>query len=137
MAEFVFKKLVDEGKLSYKYDCDSRATTREEIGNGIYPQAARELYRRGVKMGEHQAMQMTMADYREFDLVVGMDDENMWDLMRMTGKDPDKKLRRLMDYTDKPGEVSDPWYTGRFERAYDDILKGCTCLLKALEEGKA
>lgn len=137
MAEFVFKKLVKEEKLSYKYDADSRATTREEIGNGIYPQAARELFRRGVKAGEHSASQMTTADYREFDLIVGMDNENMRDLMRMTGKDPDNKLRRLMDYTDTPGEVSDPWWTGRFERAYDDIFKGCTYLLKALEEGRA
>lgn len=137
MAEFVFKMLVKEKNLSYKYDCDSRATTREEIGNGIYPAAKRELNRRGVKMGEHAASQMTQKDYEEFDLIVGMDDENMWDLMRMTGKDPLRKLRRLMDYTDTPGEVSDPWYTGKFERAYDDIYLGCTCLLKALEEGRA
>ena len=137
MAEFVFKSLVKDNQLSHKYDCDSRATTQEEIGNGIYPAAKRELFRRGIKIGEHSASQMTKRDYEEFDLVVGMDDENMRDLMRMTGKDPSGKLRRLMDYTDTPGEVSDPWYTGKFERAYDDILKGCTCLLKALEEGRA
>ncbi|MBQ1257454.1 MAG: low molecular weight phosphotyrosine protein phosphatase [Clostridia bacterium] len=136
MAEFVFKKLVDENHLSYKYDCDSRATTREEIGNGIYPAAARELNRRGVKIGEHAASQMTQKDYEEFDLIVGMDSENMWDLMRMTKKDPLKKLRMLMDYTDTPGEVSDPWYTGEFERAYDDIFVGCTGLLEALEKGE-
>ncbi len=136
MAEFVFKKLVNDAGLAKKYFCDSRACTDEEIGNGIYPAAKRELFRRGVPMGEHSASQMTTADYREFDLIVGMDEENMWDLRRMTNKDPDKKVRRLMDYTDRPGEVSDPWYTGKFEKAYDDILEGCTCLLKALEEGK-
>ena len=57
--------------------------------------------------------------------------------MRMTKRDPDGKVRMLMDYTDRPGEVSDPWYTGKFEKAFDDILEGCTCLLNALEEGKA
>ncbi len=137
MAEFVFKKLVEENDLSYKYECDSRATTQEEIGNGIYPAAKRELFRRGVRIGAHAAAQMSNRDYEEFDLIVGMDDENMWDLNRMTKGDPKKKLRMLMDYTDTPGEVSDPWYTGKFERAYDDIFAGCTGLLKALEEGKA
>ena len=137
MAEFVFKMLVEERKLSYKYDCDSRATTREEIGNGIYPAAKRELFRRGVKIGEHFADQMSKKDYEEFDLVVCMDDENMHDLMRMTGRDPLKKVKMLMDYTDRPGEVSDPWYTGEFSKVYDDIYEGCTCLLNALEERKA
>lgn len=136
MAEFVFKKLVNDADLSKKYFCDSRACTDEEIGNGIYPAAARELFRRGVKVGEHRAQQMSDRDYREFDLIVGMDDENMWDLSRMTKGDPLKKVRMLMDYTDTPGEVSDPWYTGKFERAYDDIFVGCTGLLKALEEGR-
>ncbi|MBR3927919.1 MAG: low molecular weight phosphotyrosine protein phosphatase [Clostridia bacterium] len=137
MAEFVFKMLVNEAGLSQKYFCDSKACTDEEIGNGIYPAAARELNRRGVRMGEHRADQMSMKDYREFDLIVGMDHENMRDLMSMTKRDPEGKVRMLMDYTDTPGEVSDPWYTGNFERAYDDILKGCTCLIKALEEGEA
>ncbi len=137
MAEFVFRKLVNDAGLSKKYFCDSRACTDEEDGNGIYPAAARELFRRGVKMGEHRAEQMSLRDYQEFDLIVGMDHENMRDLMRMTKRDPDGKVRMLMDYTDRPGEVSDPWYTGKFEKAFDDILEGCTCLLNALEEGKA
>lgn len=136
MAEFVFKKLVNDAGLSKKYFCDSRACTNEEDGNGIYPAAARELFRRGVRMDEHEAQKMSFQDYQEFDLIVGMDDENMWDLRSITHKDPDRKVRRLMDYTDRPGEVADPWYTGGFEKAYDDILEGCTCLLKALEEGK-
>ena len=136
MAEFVFRKLVNDAGLTKKYYCDSRACTDEEIGNGIYPAAARELFRRGVKMGEHQAQQMSMKDYQEFDLIIGMDDENMFDLGRMTKGDPEGKVRMLMNYTDTPGEVSDPWYTGKFERAYDDILAGCTGLLKALEERK-
>lgn len=137
MAEFVFQRIVEDRRLAHLYAADSRATTREEIGCGIYPAAARELKRRGIKVGPHAAMQMTMEEYREFDLVIGMDEENMRDLMRMTGRDPLGKLRRLMDYTDRPGEVEDPWYTGRFDKVYDDIYEGCTGLLDALQEGRA
>ena len=137
MAEFVFKKLINDAGLNKKYYCDSRACTDEENGRGIYPAAARELFRRGIKMGEHEARRMSMAEYREFDLIVSMDDENLWHLNRMTKGDPEKKVHLLMDYTDTPGEVMDPWYSRDFERTYDDILEGCVCLLKALEEGKA
>ena len=137
MAEFVFKMLVKEKGLEKEFLIDSRATTDEEIGNGIYPAAARELFRRGVKMGEHEAQQITKAEYRDFDLVVCMDDENMRDLMRMTGRDPLGKIHMLMDYTAHPGEVSDPWYTGEFARVYDDIFEGCTGLLDAILEGRA
>ena len=137
MAEFVFRMLVKEKGMEKEFLIDSRATTDEEIGNGIYPAAARELYRRGVKMGEHAAQQITMAEYKGFDLVICMDDENMRDLMRMTGRDPLGKIHMLMDYTSRPGEVSDPWYTGKFSMVYDDIYEGCTGLLNAITEGRA
>ena len=136
MARFVFEKLVGEAGMEKEFLIDSMAATDEEIGNPMYPDAAEELNRRGVKMGEHRAAQITLADYRKFDLVVVMDDENVHDLMRMTGNDPENKVRRLMDYTDHPGEVADPWYTGEFALAYDDIYEGCTSLLKALTEEK-
>jgi len=136
MARFIFEKLVTEAGLEKEFLIDSMAATDEEIGNPIYPAAARELRRRGVKMGEHRAAQITMADYRKFDLIVVMDDENVRDLMRMTGNDPEKKVRRLMDYTDRPGEVSDPWYTGKFALVYDDIFEGCSALLEAITGGR-
>ena len=134
MAECVFTDLAAKRGIADRFEVDSAAATREELGNPIYPPAARKLREKGVPILPHRARLMTREDYGRFDLILGMDGENMRDMRRISGGDPEGKLRSLMDYTDRPGEVSDPWYTRDFEAAYRDILLGCEGLLDALSE---
>ena len=119
-----------EGRLS----ADSAATSSEEIGNPIYPPAAQKLRERGVPVLPHAARRMTAGDYAGYDLLIGMDDANIRNMNRIAGGDPDGKIRRLMDYTARPGEVADPWYTRDFESAWRDVNEGCQALLDALEK---
>ena len=132
-AEYVMKKLVSDAGLSDSYEISSAATSTEEIGNPVYPPARRKLAEHGITCGGHSARQMTRADYDRYDLLIGMDRENMDSMRRICGGDPTGKLRLLMDYTDRPGNVADPWYTRNFEKTWQDVLQGCTALLEYLE----
>ncbi|MBQ3079572.1 MAG: low molecular weight phosphotyrosine protein phosphatase [Clostridia bacterium] len=134
MAEFVFLKMVKDARLESRISVDSCATSTEEIGNGVYPPAKAELFRRSIPMHPHRARQITKKDYEESDYVVCMDNWNLRNLNRMTGGDPDKKVHRLLDFTGNPGEVADPWYSDRFDVAFDDIFRGCEALLKKLQK---
>lgn len=133
MAEYVMKKLVSDAGLSDGYEISSAATSTEEIGNPVYPPARRKLAEHGITCEGHSARQMTRADYDRYDLLIGMDRENMDSMRRICGGDPTGKLRLLMDYTDRPGNVADPWYTRNFEKTWQDVLQGCTALLEYLE----
>ena len=138
MSEWVMKDLLRGQGRSEGYEIDSAATSREEIGNPIYPPARRKLAEHGIACGEHRARQMTAADYARYDLLIGMDHANIRNICRIAGGDPQGKVRLLLDYAGRPGqEVADPWYTGDFEAAWRDISAGCRGLLAALEkEGK-
>ena len=140
MAEYIFKHLASRGSFGSRFSCASCATSSEEIfrgvGNPIYPPAAAELARRGIPFEQRRAVQLTKADYDKFDLFVGMDRANVRNMHRIFGGDPEDKIRMLGDFSGL-GEVSDPWYSGDFGRAYCDILSGCEALLQALtKEGK-
>lgn len=132
MAMFIFRELVRRAGRESELRAFSRATSSEEIGNGLYPEALSELRRRKIPVGPHAAMRMTLEDYRESDLVFGMDNANIRNLKRMTGGDPEGKIRRLRDESANPGEVDDPWYTGDFEATYRQIYEGCEALLRRL-----
>jgi protein-tyrosine phosphatase len=127
MAQYVFQKLAEEAGVGDRFEIDSAATSREEIGNPVYPPARRMLASHGITRMDHRARQMTMDDYRYYDYIIVMDEENLWNARRMTGGDPDGKVRMLLDR-----QVDDPWYTDDFQTAYDDILEGCTDLLEEL-----
>ena len=131
MAEFVMKDLVKKAGLSPRF-IDSAATSREEIGNPVYPPARRKLAEHGVPCGGHAARQLTGGDYAEYDLLIGMDQANLRNMRRICGGDPEGKLHLLLDYTGSPGDVADPWYTGDFEATWRDVLAGCRGLLAAL-----
>ncbi len=133
MAQCVFTDLAARSGASERFVIDSAATSTEEIGNPIYPPAARKLREKGVPILPHRARQITERDYKEFDLIVAMDEYNLRNLRRRL-PDTAGKYRLLLDFTDRPGEVADPWYTGDFETAYRDILEGCRGLLAALGE---
>lgn len=134
MAMFIFRELVRRAGRENDIRTFSRATSTEEIGNGLYPEALNELRRRKIPVGPHAAMRMTLEDYRKSDLVFGMDNANIRNLKRMTGGDPENKVRRLRDESAHPGEVGDPWYTGDFETAYRQIYEGCEALLHCLTQ---
>lgn len=126
------KKLAEEAGLSSELRIDSAATSREEIGNPVYPQAKRKLAEHKISCEGHAARQMTKGDYDEYDLLIGMDGDNLRDMRRICGGDPDGKIYLLLDYTSRPGDVADPWYTGDFEATWRDVSEGCRGLLKEL-----
>ena len=135
MAEFVMKDLVRKVGMTSQFKVASAATSREEIGNPVYPPARRKLSEHGIACDGHAARQLTKRDYDECNLLIGMDSANLRNMQRICGGDPDSKLRLLMDYTDRPGDVADPWYTGDFEATWQDVLAGCQGLLHKLMEG--
>ena len=132
MAEFVMKDLVKKAGLASQFHIESAATSREEIGNPVYPPARRKLAEHGISCDGHAARQLINADYENYDLLIGMDRANLRDMYHICGGDPDGKLRLLMDYTDRPDDVADPWYTGDFESTWQDVLAGCQGLLREL-----
>ncbi|MBQ6355690.1 MAG: low molecular weight phosphotyrosine protein phosphatase [Solobacterium sp.] len=136
MAEYIMKYLAGQAGLSDRFEIDSAAVSAEETGNPVYPPARRILHAHGIPCGNHRARQMTRADYDCHDLLIGMDTVNIAWMKRICGGDPEHKIRQMMDYTDRPGDVSDPWYTGDFETAYRDTLAGCTGLIAQTEQEK-
>ena len=130
MAEFVMKDLVKKAGLEDEYYIESAATSTEEIGNEVYPPAKRKLSEHGISCKGKTARQLMRRDYDRFDLLIGMDTWNIRNMKRMCGGDPEGKIRQLMDYTQRPGDVADPWYTGDFEATWRDVLEGCQGLLE-------
>ena len=130
MAEFVMKDLVRKAGRADEFYIESAATSTEEIGSEVYPPARRKLAEHGISTKGKTARQMTRHDYDRFDLLIGMDAWNIRNMNRICGGDPDGKIRMLLDYTDRPGDVADPWYTGDFEATWRDVLEGCQRLLE-------
>lgn len=132
MAEYVLKDMVAKQGRAEDFLIASAATSTEEIGNGVYPPARAELARHGIRCGERRAVQLTREDYDRYDLLIGMDEANIRNMRRICGGDPQGKIRKLMDYTDRGGDVADPWYTDRFDVTFRDIYKGCAALMKMI-----
>ena len=133
MAEFVMKDMVRQKGLADEYEIASAATSREEIGNPVYPPARRKLAEHGISCAGHAARQMTRRDYDHFDRILGMDHANIRNIQRIAGGDPEGKITLLLDHAGRAGqEVADPWYTGDFDAAWYDILEGCEGLLAEL-----
>ena len=138
MAEFIFKKMVAERGLSAEFEIRSSATSAEEITNGIgkpvYPAARAELEKHGIVPTGKRAVQLRRDDYDKYDLFIGMDSANIRNMHNILGGDPEGKIRKMMDYTDRPGDVADPWYVGHFDTTYRDIFEACEGLLKTLSK---
>lgn len=132
MAQFVFADLARRAGRKDEFVVDSAATSREEIGNPPHRGTVNKLREVGVPVVRHRARQITRAEYGEWDHIVYMDEENSWGLERILGGDPDGKVSRLLDWTDSPHDVADPWYTGDFDATYKDVLTGCEALLSRL-----
>lgn len=136
MAEFVFKKMINERGLSHKYFVASSATSNEEIGNPVYPPARACLERHNISCAGKRAVRLCASDYAAYDLFVGMDCRNVDNMLRLFEGDPEGKVRRLLDLTALCRDVADPWYTGDFDATYSDVTQGCEALLNLLENGK-
>lgn len=132
MAEFIMKDMVEKAGLQDEFYIESAATSTEEIGNEVYPPAKRKLAEHGISCKGKTARQMKRSDYERFDLIIGMDEWNIRYMTRICGGDPEGKIRKLLDYTNRKGDVADPWYTGNFEATWQDVTEGCECLLKLL-----
>ena len=134
MAEFVMKDMVHRRGLDDRFEIASAATSREEIGNPVYPPARRKLAEHGISCGGHHARQMTREDYDRYDYTIGMDMANLRNICRITGGDLEHKVSLLLDHTARAGqEVADPWYTGDFDETWDDVTEGCEQLLAEIE----
>ena len=135
MAEFVFRDLA--ARAGVAVTVSSSATSTEEIRNGIgnpvYPPAKAELAKHGLSCEGKRAVQLQKNDYGKYDLFVGMDSANIRNMHRIFGGDPDGKIRKLLEYTDRGGDVADPWYSDRFDIAYRDICEGCAALLEKIK----
>ena len=132
MAEFIMKDLVKKAGLEAQFHIESAATSTEEIGNPVYPPARRKLVEHGIDCAGKTARQLTNSDYDKYGLLIGMDRANLRNMHRICGGDFDGKMHLLMDYTDRPGDVADPWYTGDFETTWRAVLEGCQGLLRQL-----
>ena len=132
MAEAIFRDMLDKQGLSDRFLVNSAAVSDEELGRPVYPAAQTELRRRGLPESAHRAWQLRREDYDRYDYLVGMDSANLRNMRRICGGDPQEKLHLLMDFTDRPGDVADPWYTGDFDATWRDVDAGCRALLAAL-----
>ena len=137
MAEFIFKDMLRKQRIDQCYVVASSATSTEEIwndiGNPVYPPAKAELLKHGITCDDKRAVQLKKSDYDKYDIFLAMDSMNIRNIGRIFGSDPLGKVHKLMDLTDRPGDVADPWYTGNFDVTYEDIYEGCSALLKKLE----
>ena len=134
MAEYFMKDLVEKEGIDWAFHIESAATSREELGNPAYPPARRELQKHGISCAGHAARQMTRSDYDRFDYLICMENANIRNALRITGGDTEGKISRLLDHTERPGDVADPWYTGDFQATWRDVSEGCTALLHQLRQ---
>ncbi|MBQ9757839.1 MAG: low molecular weight phosphotyrosine protein phosphatase [Clostridia bacterium] len=132
MAEFCMKDLIKKMGIADCFEIASAATSTEEIGNPVYPPARKTLREHDIDCTGKTARQMTKADYEYYDYIIAMDRFNLKNMKRFVGDDIDNKVSLLMSHTARPGDVADPWYTGDFDKTWEDVLEGCKCILDEL-----
>ena len=134
MAEFILKDMVAKRKISHNFHIESSSTSREEIGNDIHYGTKNKLKKVGVPFTPRKATQITKSDYDKYDFILCMDNNNIRNLSRIIPNDKDNKIKLLLDFSDNPRNIADPWYTGNFEDTYNDIIEGCEALLNYIEK---
>lgn len=132
MAEFIFRDMVKKAGLEKEIICASAATSDEEWGRPVHPGTRRVLNALGISCKDKRARKMSKADYQEYDLLIGMESRNVSAMQRICGGDPEGKIRRLLDYSDRPRDIADPWYTDNFDLTFRDVAEGCEALLKSM-----
>jgi len=132
MAEFVLKDMVKKRGVAHEFFIESRATSTEEIGNGVHHGTTRKLAQYGISTVGKTAIQLRKSDYEKYDYLICMDSWNVRNTMRIIGSDKDGKVTKLLSFAGEGGDIADPWYTGNFDDTYDDVLRGCEGLLREL-----
>ena len=136
MAEFILKDMVEKRGIATQFKIASAATSTEEIWNGIgnpvYPPAKKELAKHGISCDGKRAVQLKKEDYNNYDYLIGMEQMNIKNMLRILGGDPEGKVHLLLEYAGKNRGIDDPWYTGNFSKTYEDIIEGCEGFLKHL-----
>ena len=134
MAEFVLKDMVNKKGLSNEFYIKSSATSYEEIGNDIYCGARDKLIQKNIPFTKRKATRLTPEDYNKYDFIIGMEEANIRDIKRIVGEDKENKIYKLLDFSNNPRDIADPWYTGNFEVTYNDIVDGCHSFLESLDK---
>lgn len=129
MAEYVFKDLVDKENLSDDFYIDSAATSSEEEGNGMHYGTRKKLIEKNINFDNHIARKIKKEDYDKYDFIIGMEESNIRNIKKIIGIDTKNKVYRLLDFSKRPRDIADPWYTGNFDITFDDIFEGCIALL--------
>lgn len=132
MAEFVFKDIVEREGRERDFEIKSSATSSEEIGNPAHHGTVRKLSQYGISCAGKYAVRLTREDYDKYDMFIGMDSYNLINMLKIFGGDPDGKIHSMLEFVDSDRDVADPWYTGDFDKTYDDIKAGCEALAKRL-----
>ena len=135
MAQIIFENLVKENCLESKFEIDSAGTEgyNESCGAGIHRGTKEVLRRNGISFNEHYSRQIRAYDYHYYDFIIAMDSENIIDIKRIIGDDTDNKIKRLLDFTMNPRNIEDPWYSGNFDKTYEDICEVCEALLNEIK----
>ena len=136
MAEMVFKDMVNKRGLSNEFFIDSAATSTEAVGEGIHYGTKGILEEKGIQFKQHISRQMTKEDYNNFDYILGMEENNIRNILRIVGQDKENKVYRLLDFSEEPRDIADPWYTGNFETTFKDVAEGCSKFLEYLLKNK-
>ena len=134
MAEFVLKDMVKKAGLADRFEIASAATSTEEIGNPVHRGTREKLRQVGISVAGKTAVQLRKSDYDKYDYLIGMDEWNIRNMLRMLGGDPEGKIHKLLEFAGSRRDVADPWYTGDFETTYQDVVTGCKELMKMLKE---
>ena len=134
MAEFVFKDLVKKEGIENEFYIESAATSTEAVGDSMHYGTVQILKENNIEFGNKISRQLTMEDYKKFDYILGMETRNIINIKRIIGDDKDNKVYRLLDFSENPRDIADPWYTGNFDSTYYDVLDGCQSFLKYLQK---
>ena len=103
------------------------------LGNPVNLPARRGFAEHGVDYAGETARLLIRGDYQRYDLLIAMDDENMWDMCRIC----DQKIHLLVEHAGRSGfETADPWYTRDFKATWRDVEGGCKGLLAILYDPK-
>jgi len=135
MAEFVFRDMVKKQGISSEFIIGSAATSSEELGNPPHRGTKEKLREAGIRTDGKYAVRLEPRDYQKYDYLIGMDKRNIINMNRICGGDPEHKIQRLLDFTNHPGDIADPWYSGNFDVTYREVLEGCRALLLYIQQG--
>lgn len=132
MAEFVFKDMVNKKGINNIFFIDSAATSSEEVGNEMHIGTKNKLMEANIPYTKHVARKMTSKDYKEYDYIIAMDSNNIRNIKAICGEDKENKIYKLLDFSSNSRDIADPWYTGNFDKTYEDVVEGCNCFINFL-----